>query len=238
MKNDNTVPNHIAIILDGNGRFAKKNFLPRQMGHKKGAETLKKIVTYANEIKVKYLTVYAFSTENWNRDKTEVDYLMGLLLNYLDSFLNDSADTNIKITTIGDKSKLSKNIVSKIDEVTRITKDNTGLCFIVAINYGAKDEITRAIRNITIDVKNGMLNTEDITETTVSSYLDTKDFPDPDLLIRTSNEYRLSNFLLWQCSYSELYFSEKLWPEFTKEDLDNAISDYNNRERRFGGRIK
>lgn len=236
MKINSSLPNHVAIILDGNGRYAKKRFLPRQMGHKKGAENLRKIVEYVSELKLNYLTVYAFSTENWNRDKTEVDYLMTLLVNYLDSFLTDSEDTSIKINVIGDMNGLSSVIQKKINEVVKTTENNTGLNFTVAINYGSRDEIKRATKKIALDVKNDIINVEDIDEKLISSYLDTKDLPDPDLIIRTSNEFRLSNFLMWQAAYSELYFTEKLWPDFTCEDFDEAINSYNSRERRFGGR--
>lgn len=236
MKINSNLPNHVAIILDGNGRYAKKRFLPRQMGHKKGAENLRKIVEYVSELKLNYLTVYAFSTENWNRDKTEVDYLMTLLVNYLDSFLTDSEDTSIKINVIGDMFGLSSVIQKKINEVVKTTENNTGLNFTVAINYGSRDEIKRATKKIALDVKNDIINVEDIDEKLISSYLDTKDLPDPDLIIRTSNEFRLSNFLMWQAAYSELYFTEKLWPDFTCEDFDEAINNYNSRERRFGGR--
>ncbi len=230
------LPNHIAIILDGNGRYAKKRLLPRKVGHKKGADNLKTIAEYADDIGIKHLTVYAFSTENWKREQEEVDYLMKLLSDYLDSFLKDFKDTNIVIDAIGDLSKLDENLINKINEVRETTKDKTGLHFTVAINYGSRDEIKRAIKQIATDVKNDVISAEDIDETVISSYLDTSHLPDPDLLIRTSNEYRISNFLMWQISYSELYFSEKLWPEFTKEDLDKALLNFANRERRFGGR--
>ncbi len=230
------LPNHIAIILDGNGRYAKKRLLPRQVGHKKGADNLKIIAEYANEIGIKHLTVYAFSTENWKREQSEVDYLMKLLTDYLDSFLSDFKNTNIVIDTIGDISKLNTSLISKINEVRDATKNNTGLHFTVAINYGSRDEIKRAIKNIATDVKNEVISADDIDEAMISSYLDTKHLPDPDFLIRTSNEFRISNFLMWQLSYSELFFSEKLWPEFTKNDLDKALENFANRERRFGGR--
>ncbi len=230
------LPNHIAIILDGNGRYAKKKFMPRQVGHKKGADNLKEIVEYANKTGINYLTVYAFSTENWNREQAEVSYLMELLNNYLDSFLRGFKDTNVIIDVIGDVSGLNQTLQNKIIEVYEATKNNTGIYFTIAINYGSRDEITRAVRKISQDVKDGKLNSEDIEQSTISSYLDTNKIPDPDFLIRTSNEFRLSNFLLWQLSYSELYFTEKLWPEFTTNDFDNALLDFSKRERRFGGR--
>lgn len=236
MINKDKLPSHVAIILDGNGRYAKKKLMPRQVGHKKGADNLKTIAEYANNIGIKYLTVYAFSTENWKRDKEEVDYLMTLLINYLDSFLTDFKDTNIIIDAIGDMNGLSKEIVDKIGEVKDATKNNTGLHFTVAINYGSQDEIKRAIKKIALDVKENNLDIDNIDEELISSYLDTHSLPNPDLLIRTSNELRISNFLMWQISYSELYFSEKLWPEFTINDFDNAMTSYVSRERRFGGR--
>ncbi len=236
MINKDKLPDHIAIILDGNGRYAKKRLLPKKVGHKKGADNLKTIAEYANTIGIKYLTVYAFSTENWKREQEEVDYLMNLLSDYLDSFLKDFRDTNIIIDAIGDLSKLNKKLVDKIEEVKDATKNNTGLHFTVAINYGSRDEIKRAVKKISNDVKEERLSVENISEDLISKYLDTKNMPDPDLLIRTSNEFRISNFLMWQLSYSELYFSEKLWPEFTKDDLNKALDDYASRERRFGGR--
>ncbi len=236
MLDKDKLPQHIAIILDGNGRYAKKRFLPRQVGHKKGADTLKTIVEYSNEIGIKYLTVYAFSTENWNREQSEVNYLMDLLVNYLDTFLKDFRNSNIKIDFIGDMTRLSDNILNKMEEVKDVTKDATGLYFSIAINYGSRDEIKRAVKAISTDVANNVINVDEIDESLISSYLDTKNIPNPDLLIRTSNELRISNFLLWQISYSELYFSEKLWPEFTKDDLNEALNNFARRERRYGGR--
>lgn len=236
MLDETKLPLHVAIILDGNGRYAKKKFMPRQVGHKKGADNLKEIAEYANSIGLKYMTVYAFSTENWNREKEEVSYLMDLLNNYLDSFLRDFKDTNIIIDVIGDVSRLDIVLQNKIKEVYESTKNNTGLYFTIAINYGSRDEMTRAIRKISRDVKENIINITEIDQTLISSYLDTARIPDPDFLIRTSNEFRLSNFLLWQLSYAELYFSEKLWPEFTISDFDNAMIDFSKRERRFGGR--
>ncbi len=230
------LPNHVAIILDGNGRYAKKRLLPRQVGHKKGADNLKTIAEYANKIGLGYMTVYAFSTENWKREQEEVDYLMKLLEDYLDSFMRDFKDTNIIIDTIGDLTKLSDKLNKKIKEVKKETKQNTGLHFTIAINYGSRDEIKRAVKSIANDVLESKINVDTIDEELISSYLDTKALPNPDLLIRTSNEQRISNFLMWQLSYSELYFSEKLWPEFTTSDFDKALLDFASRERRFGGR--
>ncbi len=230
------LPKHVAIILDGNGRYAKKRLLPRQVGHKKGADNLKIIAEYANDLGLEFMTVYAFSTENWKREKEEVDYLMKLLEDYLDSFMRDFKDTNIIIDTIGDLTGLSDRLNKKIAEVKEETKNNTGLHFTIAINYGSRDEIKRAVKTIASDILEHKINVDNIDEELISSYLDTKHLPNPDLLIRTSNELRISNFLMWQLSYSELYFSEKLWPEFTTTDFDNALQDFANRERRFGGR--
>ncbi len=236
MLDKDKLPSHIAIILDGNGRYAKKKLLPRQVGHKKGADNLRTIAEYANEIGINYLTVYAFSTENWNREATEVNYLMDLLVEYLNKFLTDFKDSNIVIDVIGDMTKLSDKVTKKIDEVIENTKNNTGLHFTVAINYGSRDEIKRAIKKISLDVKENNLEIEEIDEKLISSYLDTRNIPDPDFLIRTSNEFRISNFLMWQISYSELYFSEKLWPEFSIDDFNEALLNFSKRERRFGGR--
>ncbi len=230
------LPKHVAIILDGNGRYAKKRLLPRQVGHKKGADNLKTIAEHANKIGLEYMTVYAFSTENWKREQDEVDYLMKLLEDYLDSFMRDFKDTNIIIDTIGDLTKLSDKLNNKIAEVKEETKHNTGLHFTIAINYGSRDEIKRAIQLIASDILESKITVDNIDEELISSYLDTKNLPNPDFLIRTSNELRISNFLMWQLSYAELYFSEKLWPEFTISDFEKSLLDFASRERRFGGR--
>ncbi len=235
MNNKNIkIPNHIAIIMDGNGRYAKKKHIPKKLGHKKGAETLKKISNRCVEIGVKELTVYAFSTENWKRDKSEVEDLMNLLSNYLDSFKKEALDKDFRIRVIGDISKLNDTLIEKINYITEETKNKKTFTLNLAINYGGRDEIIRATNNIARDYKNGVI--EEITEDIFDTYLDTKYSRDPELLIRTSNEFRLSNFLLWQSAYTEFHFTEKLWPEFTEDDLIDAIYVYNNRERRFGGR--
>lgn len=227
---------HIAIIMDGNRRWAKKNNMPVKLGHKQGAETLKKIVRYANKIGIKYITVYAFSTENWKRSKEEVDALMSLLENYLDQFSREADDENIVIRVLGDEEALSESLRNKINEVVSATKDNTGIIFNIALNYGGRNEIVNATKNICKDVKNGLIKPEDITEEVFSSYLYTKDDPDPDLLIRTSGEIRLSGFLPWQSVYSEFYFTDVLWPDFTEKNLDEAIAEYNKRNRKFGAK--
>lgn len=227
---------HIAIIMDGNRRWAKKNNMPVKLGHKQGAETLKKIVRYANKIGIKYMTVYAFSTENWKRSKEEVDALMSLLENYLDQFSREADDENIVIRVLGDEEALSESLRNKINEVVSATKDNTGIIFNIALNYGGRNEIVSATKNICKDVKNGLIKPEDITEKMFSSYLYTKDDPDPDLLIRTSGEIRLSGFLPWQSVYSEFYFTDVLWPDFTEKNLDEAIAEYNKRNRKFGAK--
>lgn len=227
---------HIAIIMDGNRRWAKKNNMPVKLGHKQGAETLKKIVRYANRIGIKYMTVYAFSTENWKRSKEEVDALMSLLENYLDQFSREADDENIVIRVLGDEEALSESLRNKINEVVSATKDNTGIIFNIALNYGGRNEIVNATKNICKDVKNGLIKPEDITEEMFSSYLYTKDDPDPDLLIRTSGEIRLSGFLPWQSVYSEFYFTDVLWPDFTEKNLDEAIAEYNKRNRKFGAK--
>ncbi|MFV0502662.1 MAG: polyprenyl diphosphate synthase [Lachnospirales bacterium] len=222
------VPNHIAIIMDGNGRWAKGKFLPKKAGHKKGAETLLDISKYCNAIGVKYLTVYAFSTENWKRDEKEVNTLMDLLNTYLDEFFITSNADNARVTVIGDVSGLSIKLQDKISKVIEATKYNKGLTTVIAINYGGRDEIIRTAKKL---VATGM----EINEENFSKNLDLH-MPDPDLLIRTSNELRLSNFLLWQLAYSEFYFTDVLWPDFSRKDLDDAIEEFNKRNRRYGGR--
>ncbi len=231
-----TIPQHVAIIMDGNGRWAKKRFLTRAAGHRAGAKALRSLATEAEKIGVKYLTVYAFSTENWNRPKDEVDALMKLLREYIQEYIDDSNKNNMRISVIGDVSRLDDDLQGKIRMLEDITKHKNGLHVIIAMNYGGRDEITRVARIIADEVKNGGLNPQNIDENLISAYLDTKDIPDPDLLIRTSGEMRLSNFLLWQSAYSELVFNDKLWPDFTINDLNAAIDIYNDRERRFGGR--
>lgn len=228
------IPNHIAIILDGNGRWAKKRMMPRNYGHAKGAKAVEQICEDAYNIGINYLTVYAFSTENWKRPKDEVDALMKLLSDYLDDSLSRATKNNMCVKVIGDKTALSIDLQNKIEKLETVTKDNTGLHFTIALNYGSRDEIVRAIKKVAADVKNEKLGVEDITEQVYSNYLDTKGIPDPDLLIRTSGEERLSNYLLWQLAYTEFYFTDCLWPDFDKKELLKAIVEYTKRDRRFG----
>lgn len=230
------VPSHVAIILDGNGRWAAKRKLPRAMGHKAGCETLEQIVEDAARIGLDYLTVYGFSTENWKRSEQEVSALMKLFRFYMVKLIKVANDNNVKVKMIGDKSRFDKDIVEGIDRLVESTKANTGMTFIFAVNYGGRDELVRAVKRIAATYKHDDLDISDIEERTISSYLDTADIPDPDLLIRTSGELRISNFLLWQIAYSEIYITDVLWPDFNKRELLKAIVDYNKRERRFGGR--
>lgn len=232
----NNVPAHIAIIMDGNGRWSKSKFLPKKQGHKKGADALLEVSKHCNKIGVKYLTVYAFSTENWKRDEKEVNYLMELLNSSLDRFINRDEESNIKISTIGNIYELSEVLQEKIKRVEKETENNQGLNIIIAINYGGRDEIIRGIKKLYKDYEDRGLNIDDIDEKIFSQYIDTKGIPDPDLLIRTSNELRISNFLLWQIAYSEMLFVDKYWPDFLPEDIESAILEYNNRNRRYGGR--
>ena len=234
---ERALPKHIAIIMDGNGRWAKKRLLPKKMGHKAGADALKKIIEKAQQTKIEHITVYAFSTENWKRDKQEVDDLMELLKNYIGQYIKDNEKSNIKIDTIGDLSVLNEDLQKDIAHLKEISKNKTGLTLHIALNYGGRDEIVRAIKNISKNVQLNNLKIDDITESLVSSYLDTKEYSDPELIIRTSGEIRTSNFLIWQSAYSEFYFSDKLWPDFTFDDLEQAILSYQKRERRFGGRL-
>lgn len=229
------IPEHVAIILDGNGRWAKKRLLPRNAGHAAGAKTVEKIIEDAHDLGIKYMTMYAFSTENWNRPESEVKALMKLLRNYLKDCIERANKNDMKCLVIGDKSRLDQDIVDKINELEECSKDNQGITFIIALNYGSRDEIRRAVMKMAQDCKEGKMNPEDITESTISDYLDTKGIPDPDLLIRTSGEIRLSNYLLWQLAYTEFYFTDVLWPDFDKEELKKAIVKYNQRDRRFGG---
>lgn len=229
------IPQHIAIILDGNGRWAKSKGMPRNYGHAQGSKNVEKICEQAYKMGIKYLTVYAFSTENWNRPKSEVDALMTLLRNYMKTCLKTAEKNRMKVRVLGEKSRLDQDIRTRIAELEEATKNNDGLNFQIALNYGSRDEIIRAVRHISEDYKNGIITKEDMTEEKFSSYLDTHDIPDPDLLIRTSGEQRLSNYLLWQLAYTEFYFTDVYWPDFTKEDLEKAIQYYNGRDRRFGG---
>lgn len=227
-------PAHIAIIMDGNRRWAKAKHLPIKLGHRQGGKTLEKIVRYANKIGIKYLTVYAFSTENWKRSKDEVDALMDLMKNYLDDYTKRADTENIKVKIWGDKSALRQDLQDSIKIIENRTKDNTGVNFNICINYGGRDEIVKATRNIAQKVKDGELKVEDIDEDLISNSLYSKGVPDPDLLIRTSGELRTSGFLLWQISYTEFIFLDKYWPDFSEKDLDNCIEEFQNRHRRKG----
>ncbi len=235
MENNNT-PRHIAIIMDGNRRWAKKRKLPVKLGHKQGAETLKKIVRYANKIGLEYITVYAFSTENWKREEDEVNSLMTLLKNYLDDFAKEADTENIVIRILGDLTPLSEELKKSISSTIERTKNNTGTIFNIALNYGGRDEIVHAVRKIAQDAKDGIIDIKDINEEIVAKNLYTRDIPDPDLLIRTSGEIRLSGFLPWQSVYSEFLFLDKLWPDFTPKDIDDAIEVYKQRNRKFGAK--
>ena len=228
------MPNHIAIILDGNRRWAKAQGKSASYGHKAGAKTLEKIVRYANKIGLKYITVYAFSTENWKRAEEEVKALMMLLQNYLDEYSKRADTENIKVKVLGDISALSEGMQKSINKCMERTKNNTGVTFNIALNYGGRDEIVKAIKKIASKVENKEIEIDDITEELVSNNLYTKGQPDPDLLIRTSGELRLSNFLPWQLVYSEFLFIDKNWPDFEEEDLDKAIIEYQKRTRKFG----
>ena len=228
------MPRHIAIIMDGNRRWAKAQGKPASFGHKAGAKTLEKIVRYANKIGLEYITVYAFSTENWKRTEEEVKALMTLLQSYLDDYSKRADTENIRVKILGDISALAPGMQKSIYNCMERTKDNTGVTFNIALNYGGRDELVKAIKNIAQEVKEGKIDIQDISEEMVSNNLYTKGEPDPDLLIRTSGELRLSNFLPWQLVYSEFLFIDKNWPDFTEEDLDNAIVEYEKRTRKFG----
>ncbi len=228
------VPTHVAIIMDGNGRWAKKRNRERIYGHREGVNSVKAVVEAAGEIGVKYLTLYAFSSENWSRPKEEVEALMSLLVQGIHDELENIMKQNIRIRVIGDLSKLKADVRQAVEDSMEKTKDNTALNLVIALSYGSRDEIVDALRQIAQEVKEGKLEVEDITAETISNHLYTAGIPDPDLLIRTSGEVRISNFLLWQISYTELYFTPILWPEFKKEQFFEAIYNYQQRERRFG----
>ncbi len=234
MANEMNIPQHVAIILDGNGRWAKKRMMPRNYGHAKGAKTVEQICEDAYKMGIKYLTVYAFSTENWKRPKEEVDALMKLLRDYLANCIEIANKNKMVVRVIGDKTGLSDDIRKSIDELWEASKDNEGLNFTIAINYGSRDEITRSVRKLVQDAKNGEIEVDDINEAMISNYLDTNGIPDPDLLIRTSGEQRLSNYLLWQLAYTEFYFTDVLWPDFDKKELEKAVEYYSGRDRKFG----
>ncbi|MBR5596145.1 MAG: isoprenyl transferase [Lachnospiraceae bacterium] len=228
------IPNHVAIILDGNGRWAKAKGMPRNYGHIQGAKTVEEICEVAYNMGINYLTVYAFSTENWNRPKEEVDALMKLLRNYMKNCKKRASKNNMSVRVIGEKSRLDEDIRASIEDLEEATKDNTGLHFTIAINYGGRDELVRAAKRVSEKVAAGELKAEDITEEMIHNHLDTAGLPDPDLLIRTCNEQRISNFLLWQLAYTEFYFTPVPWPDFSKEELEKAVEAYNHRDRRYG----
>ena len=228
------MPKHIAIIMDGNRRWARAQGKPASFGHKAGAKTLENIVRYANKIGLEHITVYAFSTENWKRAEDEVNALMLLLQNYLDDYSKRADSENIKVKILGDITVLSQNMQKSIINCMERTKNNTGVTFNIALNYGGRDEIIKAVKNIASQVKNNELEIDSINEEIIANNLYTEGQPDPDLLIRTSGEIRLSNFLPWQLVYSEFLFIDKNWPDFTEEDLDNAIIEYQKRTRKFG----
>ena len=229
------VPQHVAIILDGNGRWAKSKGMPRNYGHAQGSKNVERICEEAWRLGIKYLTVYAFSTENWNRPQDEVDALMNLLRRYMKTCLTTASKNDMKVRVIGDITRLDEDIRSRILELEEATKNNGGLNFQIAINYGSRDELVRGIRRLAQDCVDNKQDPAEITEAVIERYLDTHGIPDPDLLIRTSGEQRLSNFLLWQLAYTEFYFTDVHWPAFTKEELIKAIEQYNKRDRRFGG---
>lgn len=228
------MPNHVAIILDGNGRWARSKGMPRNYGHVQGAKTVETICEEAYRMGIRYLTVYAFSTENWNRPQEEVDALMKLLRNYMKTCLKTAAKNNMCVRVIGDKTGLDDDIRSRIGQLEEATKENTGLHFQIALNYGGRDEIVRAVRKMMEKAADGELKPEEVTEELLDNSLDTAGLPELDLLIRTCNEQRISNFLLWQCAYTEFYFTPVAWPDFTKEELVKAVEAYNQRDRKYG----
>ncbi len=232
---DLRVPRHVAIILDGNGRWAKKRGLPRNMGHVEGCKVVERTVEDAARLGIKYLTVYGFSTENWKRSAEEVGALMQLFRYYMKRLLKVAKKNDVRVIMIGERSRFDEDIIEGLNRLESETKDNTRMTFTIAVNYGSRDEITRAVRRMMEDCAAGKLLPKDVSEEMIGSYLDTKELPDPDLLIRTSGEERLSNYLLWQLAYTEFYFTDVLWPDFNKEELVKAIEKYNGRERRFGG---
>lgn len=229
------IPRHVALILDGNGRWAKKRGLPRSMGHKEGCVTVEKTVEIAARMGIEYLTVYGFSTENWKRSEEEVGALMQLFRYYMVRLLKVASANNVRVRMIGDRTRFAQDIIDGINRLEAETKDNTGLTFVIAVNYGGRDEITRAARRLAKDCAEGRQDADKITQEVLESYLDTAGMPDPDLLIRTSGEIRLSNYLLWQLAYTEIYVTDCLWPDFNQEELERAIRAYNQRDRRYGG---
>lgn len=233
---ENNLPKHIAIIMDGNRRWAKAHKMPVKLGHKKGAEAIEKVVKYANKIGIKYMTAYAFSTENWKRSEEEVSALMSLLRYYLDDYSERADMENIKVTIIGEREGLNSKLQASIERVMKKTENNTGINFIICLNYGGRLEMTRAVQKIAQEVKDGLINISDINEDTISNHLYTANVPDPDLMIRTSGELRTSNFLPWQLVYTEFLFVDKYWPDFNESDLDEAIKVYQTRNRKFGAK--
>lgn len=229
------IPQHVAIILDGNGRWAKSKGMPRNYGHARGAKNLEVICEDAYNMGIKYLTVYLFSTENWKRSKDEVDGLMRLFRRYTKTCIKTARENNMKVRVLGDPTAFDQDLQDSLKMLVESSKDNTGLNFQIALNYGSRDEIVRAVRKVASDCASGKLSPEDITEKSFASYLDTAEVPDPDLLIRTSGEQRLSNYLMWQLAYTEFYFTDIPWPAFTKDDLWKAIEKYNGRSRLYGG---
>ena len=238
MLDKENIPRHVAIIMDGNGRWAKKRLLPAFAGHTAGMNAMIEIVRHADHIGVKHLTVYAFSTENWKRSSEEVGGIFKLLIKYVDSQLKELNENNVKVNILGDIGVFPDDVTDRLHRTLETTKDNTGMVFNIALNYGGRDEIKRACASMGKDVRDGKLAPEDISEEEIGRRLWTgiHDVPDPELLIRTSGEERLSNFLLWQCAYSEFVFADALWPDFTPEEMDKAIEEYQKRSRRFGGR--
>jgi undecaprenyl diphosphate synthase len=228
------VPQHVAIILDGNGRWAKSKGMPRNYGHTMGAKNVENICRAAHDMGIRYLTLYAFSTQNWNRPDSEVEALMKLLESYLKNCMKTAEKNNMRVRVIGDRSRLSKRFQAQIAELEKVSAQYDGLNLLIAINYGSRDEIIRAMRHMCRDIQEGAHQIEEIDEAFFTSYLDTADIPDPDLMIRTSGEQRLSNYLLWQLAYSEFYFTDVPWPDFDKKELEKAVEAYNNRDRRFG----
>ena len=228
------IPQHIAIIMDGNGRWAKKKHMPRTFGHAQGARVLEQTLEDCDDLGVKYLTVYAFSTENWARPYEEVQVIMNLFRDYLISAVEKCNRNNVRCMVIGERSKLDDDIIAAINNLENETRNTTGITFIVAINYGARDEITRGVREIAESIRKGEIDPADISEDLITAHLDTRDIPDPDLLIRTSGEERLSNFLMWQLAYTEFYFTDIPWPDFNKEELIKAIEKFSSRDRRYG----
>ena len=228
------LPEHLAIIMDGNGRWAKKRFMPRSMGHRAGAAKFKAITRYCSKIGIKYLTVYAFSTENWKRPDEEVKFLMKLPIKFFNEFAPELVENNIRLKVIGNVEELPTDLQQKVLEISELTKNNTKMTLTIALNYGSQDEIKQAVQAIATDVKNGQLNVEDINEDVIDQHLMTSDLPPLDLMIRTSGELRISNYLLWQLAYAELYFTSIAWPDFKEEQLYEALLDYQKRNRRFG----